>query len=164
MFLLIVKHKSPTLIICVNSYITSAHLVIPLIKTVSSSLFIFFWNPNQIDRPLSYCILNFFPFLSFLLESKLVRFMLRGNNAFLVHLGNSEIVTVCKTQTEITINDDIGLLFIIFCLNTQFVRVWWSYNVSNMSHYMKIFKKMQLIREPSITCSHIWQVDIPKCV
>ena len=29
---------------------------------------------------------------------------------------------------------------------------------------MKIPQKRNLIREPSTTCSHIWHVDIPKCV
>ena len=40
-----------------------------------------------------------------------------------------------------------------FYLNIQFVKVWWSYIVSNMYNIWKIPKKYNLIREFSITSS-----------
>ena len=44
------------------------------------------------------------------------------------------LASKAKNETDLTINDYKGLLFISIhtYLNKQFVKVWWSYNVSNM--------------------------------
>ena len=70
-----------------------------------------------------------------------------------------------KTQTDVTKNDYFSSLN--FCLNTQSVKVWWRYSISDMNTRQLCIEshtKRKKILWRSITCSYIWYVDISKCV
>ena len=66
--------------------------------------------------------------------------------AILMKIYLNYLLKWIKNETDVTINDYRGLLFYLFCLNTQFAEVCEviTYNVSDMyqfdSNYMKINK------------------------
>ena len=55
----------------------------------------------------------------------------------------------------------------VYINETQSVKFWRRYNNSDMNDRqlcMKIPKKHNIIKGRSITCSHMWYIDTPKCV
>ena len=55
-------------------------------------------------------------------------------------------------------------LLIIYTINESLVEIYNNSGMNVRQKFMKILIKRIKIKERSITCYHIWHVDIPKCV
>ena len=71
-------------------------------------------------------------------------------------------VPYIKTQTDVPINDNIGLLFISTPLLPKHT-ICKSHQTLQHIKQVVIYKKSQKNSIKSDNCSHIWLVDIPKC-